>query len=566
MVFFDSIYKLQYYNTPAGMPCYCEQLVYANDMTFQIPIYTGSTSGFTVQFYVYSVDGLTQLETSTAYFDRYIFTYNGQKYLNARLKQFSPAMCANKCYIIRVLITANNITVFDGYSQQFCQNQCCDIPRGITQDSDGNDFQIPADQPTDEALPPDEPPSTTIDPNGMPVPPTSGCGDPIIRLITWADCLDAYGRFYGTPTNVLLGNATFAYKNITNLVGRAVQRPRDITRETSFNCRLQRAETATQYLLEGFEGFPTWKMDELEKGFTCNNIIIDDFISTPLSYQWDGGRMFEHVQNSNCLEIFRLNTTLRGCYRRVTYGCTPECTVANTGFIAIPAGFQRNYYSDSGLKVANDFESLLVWLNAIQGVTAEEVSTAGLPCSDSIYKLIELSGDGILPASIYYEAKIPEYRANLLRTDNINDVCSLFPQTGCDMVEFGTPVVTEFVIDPADFGTPIVTEVTPESITLTAASDWTAGAPFEALQYTGSAMVLNIDISTTLFNGADTYFNNVLFAYIAPEGRPSITQNIAIGSNLVSVGSNGEIRYTGQVTSGDGSSITLTLLSLMYNL
>src|SRR5690606_35930597 len=117
-------------------PCYCEKIMYASDMTLQL-------SPTSQQFYnlataivinVCDAEG-TVLEDATSYFEWRTFKIGNKKYLNARLKTYSPAMCLNSCFRLRVTINAvlivTLIPVFTGYSELYCLDSCCDIPRGI---------------------------------------------------------------------------------------------------------------------------------------------------------------------------------------------------------------------------------------------------------------------------------------------------------------------------------------------------------------------------------------------------------------------------------------------------
>src|SRR5690606_5402149 len=91
------------------------------------------------------------------------------------------------------------------------------------------------------------------------------CGEKLVRLISRFPCYDAFtGEYYAIPDDVIGGSADFAYTKVTSIRGRFVQRPREIVRQISYNCKLQRSESARQFLLEGYDIFPAWKMDEIE--------------------------------------------------------------------------------------------------------------------------------------------------------------------------------------------------------------------------------------------------------------------------------------------------------------
>lgn len=132
MIWIDNINSLWYYRKTAKDACYCEHLVYPNDLILQGGLFTNISSGFTVQVLVYSIDGLTQYEDATSYFSFYVgVSPNGKKFFNLRAEAFSPQMCAHACYILRVIVTANGKTLFDKFTEHYCQTTCCDIPNGI---------------------------------------------------------------------------------------------------------------------------------------------------------------------------------------------------------------------------------------------------------------------------------------------------------------------------------------------------------------------------------------------------------------------------------------------------
>lgn len=380
MYWIENIQDLQYYHQPPDAPCYCELLVYPNDLQLQGALSRSSKTGYIMKIYVYSADGTTQLQDITSYCEYYFFTnpFTGQTMFNIRLKTFSGLMCSTVCYILRVIVTTvgslttpptgpGPVTVFDKYTERYCQVSCCDVPRDIT-------ISQPDITPESGSmrLPPFHPPE---DPPILPEPtiPTDQCGEPLIRITTAFTCYDnETGEYYGTPTTGVIGSAAWAFRKITNIQGRIAQRPREITREISYNCELQRSESFRPYLVESFVIFPRWKMDELEGMLHADNIYISDFV-TEKEYQFAGGTVCRLVSPTvKCWELFKLETTLQDCTRRQIFGCGESCdNPSTTKFFAIPTSYRgRGFFGENRAFIGPDYDTLLAYYAAQDGVVA----------------------------------------------------------------------------------------------------------------------------------------------------------------------------------------------------
>lgn len=132
MIWIDNINQLWVHRKGVNDPCYCEYLVYPSDILLQGILDTNTSNGFNYKVYIYNTDGV-ELEDATSYFSFYsAINPNGKKYFNLTCNAFSPAMCLNKCYILRVVVTDyDDIVWFDRLTEQYCQTDCCDIPREI---------------------------------------------------------------------------------------------------------------------------------------------------------------------------------------------------------------------------------------------------------------------------------------------------------------------------------------------------------------------------------------------------------------------------------------------------
>lgn len=146
MVWFDSLEYLQYYNQTPGVDCYCDLLVDPNDLILQAEIPYSPSGQYIVLIEVLQPDGLVVFEDATQYFQWYAFqANNGNYYINMQALRFSPAMCANSCFILRVTIsrvevygtvigetqTINRI-VFQKYTERYCVDNCCIIATSIS--------------------------------------------------------------------------------------------------------------------------------------------------------------------------------------------------------------------------------------------------------------------------------------------------------------------------------------------------------------------------------------------------------------------------------------------------
>lgn len=576
MTWFDSIYDLQYYHQPKGVPCYCEAVGYPSDMYLQGSFTNGGAT--TLKIYVYSADGITQYEDATSYFDYHI-AYVGalQSYIfNARLKSFSPAMCQHECYVLRAVVTSPSGTIFDKYTERYCQNNCCDTARGITFDQDG--FVVQAEPGTD--------PITNGDPAGIGIPasptifiPEGDCGEPLIRIISVFDCVDKFnGEFYGIPnTTISQSGGLFAYRKVTTIKGRIVRRPREISREISYNCKVQRVESTPQYLLEGYEYLPAWKMFEIEGQLHANRIFIDDFKNIR-EYRYAGGTPMKQL--SKCFELFKLETTLEDCTQRQIFGCKENCTVTTNPdgsnlMFAIPSDYNGGgFFDEQKEKIADDYDGLLNYLRTRNGMTdTQDVNTASMNCS--VYKVASVTGSGLLPSHIYYDAPVPGKRIFGSVVSDINDFCGDL-QDHCQQPVVGVYEVTIPVCNTPVNGSITVEHLTEYDVIVNGYGDW---APVDAETYgsihngqvTFSIKVVNTEI---VAEGSETevLLSGVWIGNIGSNARPELSAildeynnaNMPTGVSLL-INEYGNIYYSGPAPA-DSSETTIDLNNLVYNL
>lgn len=558
--------ELQFYNPlPGGLPCYCENLVYSSDLMLQ-GILVGGAPAYTVTLYTYTPDGLTQLENSTSSFQIYTAkdTIN-RDFFNARLQQFTTVMCNNKCFIIRAVVTSGGLTIFDKFTERYCVSNCCDIARGVTYSQDGIVTT------TDDSLP------------SNPVRPTTECGKALIRIISTFDCIDNFtGNFFGTPVVVYSGTANWSFTVITSCTGRIVRRPRDIRREISYNCRLQRTETEAVWLLESYDFFPSWKMYEIEGQLCSNNIWVDDYLSSTIpEYVFKGGTPFKKVPGANsCTEVFKLETTLNSCVQRQIYGCNEACESTSTGYLIIPGAYQEgNFYSEAGLLIASTIDGagtspyvvgLLEWLMSQNGITsATELDISGYECEPYTYAIIEIEGSPI-PNSIYYDSPIPANQIFPIITNSTSELCDYIGAIPC-----AKPVNDDVIVESIGCATPvndtvIIEEITTETLTITDYAPW-AQTSSSASLYSGQVTfsIVTINTSVPIAIGETYAVGGDIIGSISPDGRPTEVVAVTGGSlpadTTVTIAPSGAIRYYGEIVATDNNELTITITDLFYN-
>lgn len=561
MTWFDNIYDLQYYKTPKDVPCYCEELVYPNDMQLQGSIYNGNGS-YTINFYVYSTDGLTSYEDATAYFDYYFAKMpDGTHFYNARLKSYSPEMCSHKCFLIRAVVMQGSATLFDKYTERYCQSSCCNVASGITY---SQDVMI----------------STASDVAGLPIPaapqqPTSDCGDPLIRIISTYDCMDEFNSvFYGIPNsgNVLSGTASFSYTKVTSCKGRIVRRPRSIKREVSYNCKLQLVESQPKYLLEAFEYFPDWKMQEIEGQLHAKHIWVDDY-STYKEYQFNGGTPFKQVHK--CFELFKLEAEVQDCVQRQIFGCE-TCADKGASYFVIPEAYAGGaFYNENKALVAEDYDGLLQWLRSQDSViNVEDIDTGSLDCN--IYAAAKVQGNTGLPGSVYYDRPAAMNRVFAFAADSDDAICSVAGVILCKKPVNDIPFIQTMVCNEPDNGAVIVEAITAEEIAISSYGDWTidTGDTEASLFENGITFSIKSTNAAIIAGSGEEYtFANEIIGTIGVAGRPVTYATLDHNNNAgmpadtyVLIDNTGAIRFTGTLTITTANTAVIELDNLKYTI
>lgn len=556
MIWIDSISQLQYYNQPRGFPCYCENLIYPSDLLLQgyFPASIVATLG--IQVYVYSADGTTQLQEVTTYFEYYFFFVGNVVYFNLRLKSFAPIMCAQECYILRVRVyeTDGIGYLFDKYTERYCQASCCDIPRGVIFSQD----PIPTGEPPLF----DEPPITPA------TAPTTECGEPLLRLITWFECYDNFtGDYYGLPTTTISGTATFRFRKISNFVGKIGRMPREISIERSQNCTLQRIQSAAQYQLQGWQWFPPWKMTEIEHQLHAPTIWVNDY-KTDEPYVFNGGTIFERA--NACVDLYKLVATLEKCPVRQIFGCNEPCEAYGMSFGLTESYEGGSFYDENRNLIATDYEGLLNWYRTRDGVTdvIDQLynSPVTSPLCEDMFGMFTVIGTGYIPTFFYYDEILPGNRVYGIRVSD-EDL-----QILCHDVSCPRPVVEEYYVESVECTTPNVTEyyvadVPSEDVTYADYGDWvTDTGSLTISEGTARFAIRTTNSEYPITSPWEKPYVTQVFAVIGEAARPEFDTVVNIDADtVVSIQTNGFVQYFGQVTEADLVNAIIDI-DITYNL
>lgn len=561
MVWFNSISELQYYNVSDDGQCYCETLLQPNDMQLQGLLFNGAAP-YTVTLYLYSADGLTQYADATSYFEIYTAkATNGQDYFNARLKSYHPDMCTYKCYIIRATVVSGGVTIFDKWTERYCQDDCCDTVSGVI-------YSGGVLVSTDEPARTNQPLSST-------------CGDPLIRIISRFECIDQFtGEVYGNPAQVFSGAADWNYTKITTTTGRLVPRPREITRELSYHCRLQRTESSPTYLLESYEMFPAWKMLEIEGQLHANRLWVDDYINQK-EYIFRGGTPFAKVSGAlDCTELFKLETPLYECTQRQIFGCTTICESTANGFLIIPASYNDGgFYDENGLLIATVLDGdeaspyavgLVQWLRSQDGITdVTIIDITGYSCEDYTYAIVQIQGTGYIPTFIYIDNPSTANRLYTIVTNDTDILCDYIGELPC-----AKPVI-DITVSSMVCETPVlvitVEEITPTTLIVSDSGDWVQASSL-AERYQNQVTLSIETVNSSIIAGVGETFvlGQAIIAGISVLGRPTdevtldSTNSPLTGDIVMVIRPTGEILVSGTFVIAVEDELTLDFDNLTY--
>lgn len=554
MIFVNNKYDLDYYSGKPAELCYCDYLVSASDMYLQ-GSWRQNTYPYTASVEVWSVDGNNIFEVvdpSMYEIGFFIHPFTLFHAFTFRLKSYTDAMCTQKCFLMRIGIrNAQDTIVFAGYTERYCIASCCESVGGVTVKPDGN-------LATQVVLP-----ASNNYPQG-------DCGTRLIRMAFTSNCWNPLtGEYYGIPAR-LLGGDFVQYVSISTFKGKLVSAPREISREYSYNCKIQRIESTKQYNLVGKEAFPAWKMDELSSNFACSTIHVDDFSQSKL-YEYYGGTPFEKIDIS-CYDAFKLNITLAECVTRQIFGCATTCLEQdNTAFFAISDSYEDGmlFFDGSGNQIADSIEGLVQWFQS-NGMNASIVALSVPPCSYA--GIISVTG-GVIPQSIYFNNLSYQTQVNALYVP-IENICDYLP------VQCVRPVILSIVDSDIPCDAPMIlsvvdSDIAEEELILTATTPWIADpAPdSEAYVYQNNVLMNISEKRVAVGLTGETYtVDNEQVASVSAQGVPfsnkilnSDNSNMPANQTLM-IDTYGRIFFSGDIVLVNDNEIEINLTNIAYAL
>jgi hypothetical protein len=589
MQWFDNKFDLQYYNQPEGVPCYCEALVKPADMMLQgmLPPVPGNT--YTMHIDVYSADGNVKYETATTYFSYFFGSIpDGRRYFNARLKSWSPAMCTHECYVLNVYVTnAAGGQVFNQWTERYCIANCCDEVTGISfAQSDVTDPYRPSPFILGNGGPIS--PTKPVSPTGPLTPstpvggPANNCGDAYITVTSWFDCYDKFtGDYYGDPKDVYGGGTAFKYRKITNIRGLVRVLPREIKREYSVNCRLQRVESTTQYQVIGFDVFAGWKMRELEDQLHASHISVNNYNNINRAVEYSGGTAFQLLQvGFNCTPFYKLDATLNDCTMSQIFGCGDACSTqgsAPLGMVIPAAQGNMQYYDENKNYLGSTAEELINYYSTRPGVENVEILDAEDYDCDFTAAFI-VYGTDYVPTSVYVNGVRPRNRIFGQSVAAMNELCKLV-KPACATPFIGTVYMEDNICATPAIGTIYMENYGEETLYLTSLGDWELIDAESVAKRSQNVVTLKFDVlneDLTYDSGdpeAELPVVSADVAYVSAGGWPKemkMFTHVNIDSipadGLLTIDTNGRINYTGPVTAANLSGSHIQITNIIYTL
>lgn len=560
MIFVTNKYDLSYYGNIPAQLCYCEYLASASDMYLQ-GSWSPNLSPYTLGAAVWTVDGNTALEViDPAYYEFYIARnpFTGNHYFTFRLKAYTAVMCEEKCFLIRIGVTnASGDLVFAAWTERYCIPSCCEHISGVYINQDGYVETV-----------------TSTFSGTSAGEPTGACGRPLIRLISTSDCWNAFtGEYFGQPATTIQGTY-FPFVKISTMEGVIKQRPREITVERSYNCRIQRVESARQYLLDGYEYFPSWKMDEIESQFSSSRIYVDDF-SGIVEYKYYGGTPFRRYDTRECYDVFKLNATLSECITRQIFGCISTCVEGNGAYyFIIPAQYDDGlFYDNNGNVIASYIDgsgsSLVNWF-ASQGLTVSIVSLSPVPCNYAA--ILSVTGD-VVPPSIYYDEPTFSNQIQGIFLTTTDNICDYIPTSECDAPVIGMITFGDMPCDAPIIGTITYGDVVGTALTFTFDAAWTEiTSSFELFN---NVVEFDINATTPQFANAnnEVVFEGMYIGFIEGAGVPNAPRIVPVPADAdfldgatILVDEFGRFYLTGTMQWAGLPDVEINFTNLIYNI
>lgn len=567
MKWFDTREELEYYNPPPDMlECYCETMPVPQDLMLQGDLQRNGTPTFTYLIRMYDPSGTTLLDTVTGSFDIYIGLnpITNKQYFAARLKTFTPSMCANPCFVLEVTISKGGIFYFYGWTQKYCIPSCCLYATNITVIQNGV-TEPPIVNPSGGS----DTPTVNIGSDGTFI---NDCGTKYYRFETWSDCYNPFsGKYYVTPTTVQ--GSAFPYRNVTYIKGRVYKLPDEILRQYSRNCRLQQVELQRMYEIRGYEIYPRWKMQELTEGFGDKYIYFGG-----KRYEAEDITPFEPIQITNdCEGHYRLKATVNDCTLRQILGCNETCGENSRGFI-VGKSLMPNpaYYSENRQYIGTTCDDILNYYRTRQGIISVTAVDPDLyDCDYECAFLVQAMPDAPIPNSFYFGIPQAQNRNYGIPAEQLADLCSIVTPI-CAVPVLGTIEVVPTVCATPVLGTITIVTPVPETLSFVPIGDWTLQATTQSITKESGTVVMTFDIHNDNYpygGSGELPFINENVILIGEGGRPSGNRLITSAENgdipvgaSITIQTNGYLTYSGNPTSADGTGSDITIANLTWQI
>jgi hypothetical protein len=533
------------------------------DLMLQANLPYSLNAGYTFNINAYSPDGNTNIGNFTSSFDWFYGTApDGRAYFNARMNNFPPELCA-QCFVLRISIrrVGDILYLFDKYTDVYCIDNCCTVASGISITDGGNPVTVIS---STQANTPTSGDISYLD----------SCGRSLLRMEFVFPCGEVFsGLYFGPPKTVTAGySGGFQLRRILNIKGTFRRLPRQITRQISRNCRVQKSETYRVYELQSYEEFPAWKMDEIESMLCAPNIYVNG-----VEYVYPGGDTpFRMLRPKLVNSTYAFKTVMHDCTRWQLFGCTDDCTTTRGTVRSFGLRTAANqYYDENGRLIGYTYDDLLAYFASLDGATG--VTDIADPTVDvDFYKVFTVSGTGIVPSFFYADRAVYSNRIYGIDLGDTPDYNRLFPDSGC-----AVPVISDISIDTNSCATPEIDSISvddTESITGTVQNygDWTAASDGNSLvlaDYTVSLNLVTQNPGIDDDGSGEVFLTNEIIGFLPKEFRPtvqtvitsSVNASIPDGSNLV-IEIDGRLKWYGAPCTPVGGKATITIINLNYPL
>lgn len=563
MIWVSKIKDLQYYHNTPGEYCYCDLVLFPTDITLQAKI-SKVTSASTCEIHQYTPDGLTDLGDITPSFEWHTTSDGlGGYYWTAKMVYINPA-CANKCFILRVIVKEGATIIWDKFTEQYCIESCC-IPVSRVNYQQGSFQKIVLNGDVFESY-------------GYVV---NACGRQAVAIIGYGGCLNrSNGYFYGTGTKISGNAPAWGYYHASNMYATSQTLPREIERTISRNCNTQEVSRTQKFKIQGQEFLPLWKVKDLEDCFSSEKIIVvtdsipqlrDVILDTTTPFSLASRRNIDQKRDR-----YKMEFEVRECRQWQMMGCGESCATVENMTYAFVLPVTDSYYNEGGNQIGVSIEDVQIWLRSQDNTTDASIIYTS-PVS-STYGVVTVSGTGYLPSAIYSGGTAYANKVNAIPITQVDtDYGSLIPVVPCSTPTIGAISSVNIVCDAITIGTISSETIDEDTYQLIQYANWVMNPGDVVVRMGGTAKIPRIDIFNTAYPiGSPAVFPNLsgeIIAVLPYNCRPRSAQyldsnnnpSIPSGANIV-LDPNGYIYYSGQVTNADSTRSEIYLTEINYNL